>query len=212
MTEEEYEENESTNVYRRPKAYRHLTDAQYNRCILREKFVGLALQDKRDAVRYLRSEEDRFRRAGFTDTDKQEMYRTLTMCGYGNLTTSDMRFCDSMFGLLVKSRPTPENTQVAMYQSKSYRYVPQTPLEWVRYHHDTTFENFRQWVSENKNIASRLDSDGLEELKDTIDQQIYDGHVLPFQREYTPEEDDGWLDELRASIHQREIQLKEVKS
>jgi len=202
--EEEPSETESSNVYRRPKAYRHLTDAQYNRCVMRERFVTLAYQDKRDAVRYLRSVEDRFRRAGYTDNDKQCMYRALMIGGPNGLMMEDIDYCNYMFGRLQKSYPNPSNIQIIGYSSKTYRYVPQTPLEWVKYHRDTTFENFRQWVARNQHIAEKLDKDGLEELRSTIEKQTMEGHVLPFQQEYTPELDDEWLDELRQSIDERE--------
>lgn len=206
--QEEQSEEQSTNVHRRPKAYQHLTDAQYNRCILRERFVGLALCNRQDAVRYLRREERRFRLAGFDDRAKQEMYRALTMNGTGGLTMSDLAFCDSMFGRLTKSRPTPENTQVSQYESRYYRPMPTTPLEWVKYHRRTTFENFRNWASKNPDIVKKLDKEGLEELTETIDTQVMEGHVLPFQKEYTPEDDDAWLNELRASIQGRMSELQ----
>ena len=115
--EEQFSEDEETSHIKKPKAYSHLTDAQYNRCILREKFVGLAQTDKQSAMRFLRENERRFKNAGYDKRALEEMHRSMYITGYGGLTTDDTRLLISVFGPHVKSRPTPENTQGSVHPS-----------------------------------------------------------------------------------------------
>lgn len=181
---------------RKPKAYQHLSDAQYNRCQLRERFVGLSYSDKRSAMRYLRENERRFRMAGFDDTAKQEMYRGITWDGFGNLTTEDVTLLTSVFGLRQTARPTPFNTQATASKS-SYR-PPNTPNEWMHEMKFSTFPRFRSWMNDgsNKRILDELDDYGRDCLCDAIEYQLHTNYILPFQ------ENEGFKDEDMVWINQ----------
>lgn len=201
---EEDSEEKPSNVYKRPKAYRDLTEAQYNRCILREKMVAYCQNgDKHTAVQFVRDNIKKFKSYGYSENDRQDMHRSFYVGGYGNLTSEDIRTLNDVFGLRKASRPTPQNTQYSESRSSIRRNLPRTPMEHVIYLKSSTFAYFRAWMKENSEyLMDNMDDSLRDELQDLIQIQIYEGHTLPFQHGYTPEEDDAWIEDIqrRAGI------------
>ena len=175
-----------------------MTDAQYNRCYLRERYVAFASTDKASAMRFLRDNEQRFRRANFDKRAMEEMHRAILWTGYERLTSDDLRFLDSLFGPHVESRPTAENTQHTSHPYDSYR-PPQTALEWMHEMKFSTFVRFRKWMNcqEGRNAMNKLDEYGKECLCDAIEYQLQMKYVLPFQESegYT-DEDMVWINNI----------------
>lgn len=197
VDDETFSEDFEKSHVRKPKACQHLSDAQYNRCMLREKYIALTQSDKHFAVRYLRENERRFRMAGFDDIAKQEMYRGITWDGFGNLTSDDLSFLTSMFGARQKAIPRPYNTQIT--ESKSSYRPPSTPLEWMHEMKFSTFPRFRSWMNNesNKRILDELDDYGRNCLCDAIEYQLHMNYVLPFQEnEGFKDEDMIWINRI----------------
>ena len=193
---EQFSEDEETSHIKKPKAYSHLTDAQYNRCKLREEFIKRVGSDKHFAVCYLRDNESRFRNAGFDDRAKQEMHRAIYVGGFGNLTVEDTRTLTSVFGSKQIARPTPENTQASCNDMSSHR-EPSTPTEWMTEMKFSTFPRFRKWMNQNERILNQLDEYGLDCLCDAFEYQMNTNYTLPFQeKEGFTEADMVWINRI----------------
>lgn len=205
MFEDEQNEEpveQQTNRYKRPKAYRDLTDKQYRMCMLREPYAQLALTDKHSACTFIRNNEREFRSIGFPDRAKQEMRRVIMSGGYGNLTREDVELLDSVFGSHILSRPTPENSELSQPKYVPLKH-PDTTLGWINYLRESTFHTFREWFNNDSNILryfNKPDQRIYDEFLDLFEYQRMYGHELPFQQPYTPSEDDIWMNDILNKV------------
>ena len=195
--EEQYSDSEEESHIRKPMAYRDMTDAQYIRCTRRERFVGLAQSDKHSAVKFLEEHKQYFKN-NYSQEVKEIMHRCIMQNGYRGFKDGDLEILREVFGPLQKCQRKPSNTQYA--ENSSYYRPPDTRLGEYKEMRTWTFDRFRRvWSNREGQYTSSLDllsQDEKDALCDAFEQQIHYGNVLPFQREYTPEEDNPWINNI----------------
>jgi hypothetical protein len=200
--EEEHDRDPLLRDYRRRnKAYTHLDNSQFKRCILREDLVRLAYTDRKSAVAFLRAHEDDFRRARFDSQAKADMHSALSKDYYGILNNSDIEYIKSVLGPNVPPKRTVANTQYCT--SHEYYADPKDFRGWMAELHDSTFVRFRKWMNDSKNLErymknlSDVDRDVLCEV---FEYQLQRRYVMGFQvkegLDFNEETDRPWIDRI----------------
>lgn len=174
---------------KRPPAYAHLTDAQYNRAILREQIIQRSQSDARGLVTWLHEHEEEIRRADFCDSAKYEIRRAIEYrTGISMMSSEEMVFLTSLFAPHVRAVPTKERTQYATkmhYFDMNDAYRTMTSHDYITYMTDCTYHVFWDWINSDtvhEIMRSGFSQDDMAWLAERIEHAIERNHNLSDHR------------------------------
>lgn len=177
---------ESKNYSKKEKAFDEVS-YRYN---LRVKLVGFARTDCRSMMNFIRENEKAFRTAGYDDTAKEEMRRTIDECFSKSpfvVSKEDRYVCDSIFGPVRPSRPRFVSTETHRDKSPFELSFP----EQIAWFANTTYDNFWKWIILPETQESAIKMPELKwKLKLCIEDNVrLNRNLFKNRKEYEPEDD-----------------------